>query len=63
MGIAVDCQDYDGFADAIRFLAANPKRVREMVENAYIFGQENYSSTRNIGVMMDVFRSAHQERS
>ena len=63
MGIAVDCQDYDGFADAIRFLAANPKRVREMVENAYIFGQENYLSTRNIGVMMDVFRSAHQERS
>lgn len=57
MGIAVDIEDYDGFADAVKYLAGNPDVVARMTENAYRYAAENYSSTRSNGIFMDIFRS------
>lgn len=54
MGYAVDVYDYDGMADAIRNIKANPEDTRRKVENAYKYGKEHFSSTRSTHILMDV---------
>lgn len=54
MGYAVDVYDYDGMADAIRKIKANPEDTKRKIENAYKYGQEHFSSTRSTKILMDV---------
>lgn len=57
MGITVGIEEYDKLAEAVRFLKNNPEKVETMVENAYRFGHDNYSSTKGTRLIMDVFKS------
>lgn len=54
MGYAVDVYDYDGMADVIRKIKANPEDAKRKVENAYKYGQEHFSSTRSTRILMGV---------
>ena len=54
MGYSVDVYDYDGMATAIHNIKANPEDTRQKVENAYKYGQEHFSSTRSMGLLIDV---------
>ena len=54
MGYAVDVYDYDGIVDAILKIKANPEDTKQKIENAYKYGQEHFSSTRSIRILMDV---------
>ena len=54
MGYAVDVDDYDGMAAAILKIKANPVDTRQKVENAYRYGQEHFSSTRSIKLLIEV---------
>ena len=54
MGYSVDVYDYDGMAAAIHNIKANPEDTRPKVENAYKYGQEHFSSTRSMGLLIDV---------
>lgn len=54
MGYAVDVYDYDGMAEAIRKIKANPEDTQRKIENAYKYGQEHFSSTRSTRILMDV---------
>lgn len=55
MGLVKDVFDYDGLAEAIRFAKDNTDDVSLMVENAYNFGKENYSSVRSLQILADIF--------
>lgn len=55
MGIAVDIFDYDGLANAIIELKNSPERLKDMAENAYNYGKENYSSDASTAKLMDIF--------
>lgn len=55
MGVAVDINDYDGLAAAVIHLYEHPEDVARMADNAYAFGQENYSSTLSTGKLMRIF--------
>lgn len=61
MGIAVEIDDVDGLADEILRLYRSPNDIERMANNAYAYGKERYSSTRSIGLLLDVFHSV-QER-
>ena len=54
MGYAVDVYDYDGMADAIRKIKANPEDTKRKVENAYKYGKEHFSSTRSTKLLMEI---------
>lgn len=54
MGYAVDVYDFDGMAEAILKIKANPEDTKQKVENAYKYGQEHFSSTRSTCILMDV---------
>lgn len=54
MGYAVDVDDYDGMAAAIRKIKSDPEDTQRKIANAYKYGQENFSSTRSTGILMDV---------
>lgn len=56
MGIAVDVYDYDGLAKAVKFLKEHPDKAKIMAINAHKYGEENFSSTRSTGILMDIFR-------
>ena len=58
MGIAVDIDDYDGLAEAVKMLHSSPETVERMADNAYSFVQENYSSTKSILKLLEVFNKA-----
>lgn len=58
MGIAVDIDDYDGLAEAVKMLHSSPETVERMADNAYSFVQENYSSTQSISKLLEVFSKA-----
>lgn len=55
MGMVEDVFDYDGLAEAVRFAKNNSAEVSVMVENAYNFGKENYSSVRSLQLLADIF--------
>ena len=57
MGVAVDIFDNDKLAAEIVRLYENPELMKEMAENAYVYGQENYSSTAGTRKLMDIFES------
>ncbi len=57
MGIAVDVGNYDDLANAIVELSNNPKKIRDMANNAYLFGKENYSSDSSIRKLLDVLNA------
>lgn len=57
MGISVDIEDYDKLAESVRFLKNNPETVKKMVENAYEYGRETYSSTNGTKLILEVFQS------
>lgn len=54
MGYAVDVYDYDGMADAIRKIKANPEDTKRKIENAYKYGKEHFSSTRSTKLLMEI---------
>lgn len=54
MGYAVDVNDYDGMADVVRRIKANPEEASRKVMNAYQYGQAYFSSTRSVGILLDV---------
>lgn len=56
MGIAVDVYDYDGLANAVKFLKSHPIEAKQMAINAHKYGEMNFSSTRSTGILMDIFR-------
>lgn len=62
MGIAVDVEDYDGFAKAICWLKEHPSEMKEMVDHAYDFGKRNYSSTKSTAKIMKVFQISSQRK-
>lgn len=45
MGICKDIDDYKGLADSIKWIKENQDVMHQMVERAYNYGKENYSST------------------
>lgn len=61
MGVAVDIFDNDKLASEIIRLYENPHLMKEMAENAYIYGQENYSSTLSTRKIMDIFESVRKK--
>ncbi len=62
MGIAIDISDYDGLAEAVKMLYANPDMVNEMAVNAHKFGAENYSSTLSTQKFMNVFEKIGKKK-
>ena len=56
MGIAVDVTDYDGFAKAVRWLKNHPTEMEQMVENAFNYGKQHYSSKKSTAKIMRVFQ-------
>lgn len=54
MGYAVDVKDYDGMADVVRRIKANPEESNRKIMNAYKYGQTYFSSTRSVGILLDV---------
>lgn len=54
MGYAVDVYDYDGMANIIRKIKANPEDTKVKIENAYKYGQEHFSSTRSTRILIGV---------
>lgn len=57
MGITVDVFDYDGLASSIKWLRDNPEDVARMVENAYVYGKENYSSSLSLNKLNTVLEN------
>lgn len=55
MGLTADVLDYDALAAAILYVRDNPQIASEMVENAYHFGKENFSSVRSLQILADIF--------
>lgn len=55
MGLTADVYDYDNLAKSILWLKNNPDEVKHMVDNAYKFGQENYTSTASLEKLNSVF--------
>ena len=62
MGIAVDIDDYDGLVDAVKMLYSSPETINRMAENAYQFVQNNYSSTKSIEKLLEVFNKAVEKK-
>ena len=56
MGLTADVCDYDSIADSILYLKNHPDHLAIMVENAYKYGAENYSSTRSLSILADIFK-------
>ena len=54
MGVCVEIGDYDALAEAVVRLYHAPEELRRMAENAYVFGKENYSSTKSIALLMEI---------
>ena len=61
MGIAVDIEDYDGLANAVRELALSPEKREEMAENAFNFGKTHYSSDSSIKKLMNIFEMTRRK--
>ena len=55
MGFCKDITDYDGLADSIRWMKNNPFEVSRMVENAYQYGLNHYSSTISLQILNTIF--------
>lgn len=55
MGVSVDIGDYDKLAEVVVDLYKNPEQISQMVENAYIYGEKNYSSDKSISKILEVF--------
>ena len=55
MGFSIDIGDYDRLAAVIIDLYNRPEQIDQMVENAYIYGVNNYSSDKSIAKILDVF--------
>lgn len=62
MGMTVDIEDYDKLAEAVLFLRNNPEKVKIMVENAYEYGRETYSSTIGTKLILDVFQTVTKKK-
>ena len=61
MGISVDVDDYDGFANAVLSLKNSPELLREMSENSYNFGAQNYSSDKSIAKLIGIFERSKKK--
>lgn len=61
IGVAVDINDYDGLADAVRSLYNSPEVIRRMANNAYAFGKANYSSTQSTEKLMGIFEKVERK--
>ena len=48
MGLTADVFDYDSLASSIKWLKSHPEDVSRMVEKAYNYTKENYSSTMSL---------------
>lgn len=55
LGLVEDVCDYDALAAAIRFAKSNSHAVSVMVENAYNFGKENFSSIKSLQILANIF--------
>lgn len=58
MGIAVDIKDYDGAAEAVKWLKDNPQRRQQMIENAYRYSVKHYLSNVGISNMLNALKAA-----
>lgn len=56
MGYSFEIGDYKKIAECIQYLYDNPKIVSEMGERAFKYSNENYSSTKSINKIIDVFK-------
>ncbi len=61
MGIAVDIEDYDRLASSIEALYKDAETRKRMAENAYKYGQENYSSVASTKKLMDIFEQVRKK--
>ena len=59
--IAVDIDDYDGFADAVFRLYNSPEDIKRMVNNAYEYGRTHYSSTQSTAELMRILALLKRE--
>ena len=55
MGIAVNIDDIDGLVAVVIDLYNHPKKIEVMAKNSNEFGKINYSSSRNIKKLMQIF--------
>lgn len=55
MGFCKEITDYDGLADSIKWMKNNPDEVLRMVENAYQYGRNHYSSTISLKILNNIF--------
>ncbi len=62
MGVSVDITDYDALATAVKMLYDSPETVNRMAENAYRFVRENYSSTKSISKLLEIFHRAVESK-
>ena len=62
MGVAVDIEDYDGLAAAVKDLYNSPEKVEIKAKNAHKYGEKNYSSTLSTKKFMDVFEKIGRKK-
>lgn len=55
MGVSIDIGEYDQLASAVIDLYNNPEGIKKMVENAYNYGRNNYSSDKSIEKILEAF--------
>lgn len=55
IGISVNIGDYQGIVDAILYLYKNPEILKQMEINAKTYGEENYTASKNIQKLIDIF--------
>lgn len=55
MGLVEDVSNYDSLASAILYAKSNPDKVSIMVENAYNYCKENFSSEKSLQILADIF--------
>ena len=56
MGYSFEHDEYEKIAEKILFLYNNQKILKEMGENAFNYGKENYSSSKSIKKIMEIFK-------
>ena len=62
MGLSIDIGEYDQLAAAVIDLYNNSGQIERMVENAYNYGKNYYSSDKSIAKILDVFSKTIKDK-
>ena len=62
MGVSIDIGEYDQLAAAVIDLYTNSGQIKQMVENAYNYGKNYYSSDKSIAKILDVFNKTIKDK-